>query len=412
MRAQIEEFLERKVARDPAEGAASWAGLAEAAAKSLLAREGELAARVAELHNFSAHESRRAVRGALEPIRSAELMRIWERRFGAATGERRWPDLAVVFGGGAIPQPSVQAVVAAGMVARRVLLRPSRQDPFLAGALIEEMARIDPREVEGRVLVATWPYGDESLARKIVGRADSLTIFGGGEAVDTLRAMARPDCQAFIYGPRVSFAAIDLAGCAVDDYLERSAEEFAEDLFAFDQRGCLSPTTLYLIGGEADGIDAILGELAKALDARAREQEYAPQIPAAAAEAIHSLRAVYSMSAGRRCIQSGPGLPGWTLLIDSKDAALRPTPGYQTAFVSMLPSWNELPAAIAAAEREGLGVQAMGYAKAPMFMSAGFKEAMREIVRMGVSRACPLGEMQSPPLDWTHDGNPFFPWRG
>jgi hypothetical protein len=31
--------------------------------------------------------------------------------------------------------------------------------------------------------------------------------------------------------------------------------------------------------------------------------------------------------------------------------------------------------------------------------------------KLGLSRACPLGRMQSPPLQWTHDGNPFFPVR-
>ena len=30
----------------------------------------------------------------------------------------------------------------------------------------------------------------------------------------------------------------------------------------------------------------------------------------------------------------------------------------------------------------------------------------------GLSRVCDVGGMQRPPLDWTHDGHPFFPVAG
>ena len=35
-----------------------------------------------------------------------------------------------------------------------------------------------------------------------------------------------------------------------------------------------------------------------------------------------------------------------------------------------------------------------------------FSELARQFARWGVTRVCPLGQMQNPPLTWRHDGRP------
>jgi hypothetical protein len=34
------------------------------------------------------------------------------------------------------------------------------------------------------------------------------------------------------------------------------------------------------------------------------------------------------------------------------------------------------------------------------------EELARQLARWGVTRVCPLGQMQNPPLTWRHDGRP------
>jgi hypothetical protein len=34
------------------------------------------------------------------------------------------------------------------------------------------------------------------------------------------------------------------------------------------------------------------------------------------------------------------------------------------------------------------------------------EELVTELARWGVTRVCPVGEMQNPPLTWRHDGRP------
>ena len=182
----------------------------------------------------------------------------------------------------------------------------------------------------------------------------------------------------------------------------------AEDVAAFDQRGCLSPSALYVVGGGREAALAALDRLAEALEARARRFGFAPRIPPGAASAIVSLRAIHAMdSSGRRRARFSPGLPGWTLLFDEDGESLHPTPGWQTLFVHPIGNWDALPTAAAELTRGG-GLQAIGIAPDESACPPGVMAALRGL---GLSRVCALEQMQSPPLDWAHDGNPFFPWR-
>jgi hypothetical protein len=44
------------------------------------------------------------------------------------------------------------------------------------------------------------------------------------------------------------------------------------------------------------------------------------------------------------------------------------------------------------------------------------RELATELARWGVTRVCPLGQMQNPPLTWRHDGRPalgeLITWTG
>jgi hypothetical protein len=393
---------------EPQARAEAVASLADRAARRLLGERERWTAAIARAHGFSAAEAERAVARALEPIRAEDLMEIWRREAAPkfAAGARS-PHRAVVIGGGAIPQPTVQAAVAAMMVAERVLYRPSRHDPILAPALGEAMRAENETAFELELLCAKWDRANDSLTRRAVERADALVIFGSEASVAAVSRHLRAGADCFAYGPRISFAAIGGRDIRNARTLAESMKGLADDLFAYDQRGCLSPMALYVVGAsEAEG-ERLVKALAAALEARARRQGYAPSIPPPAAEAIATLRAVYSMDpTRRRRARFAETIPGWTILRDAADAALGPAPGYQTIRVIPLAEWEALLDAVAPMKGR---LQAIGMAKGAGERGDLPDSVMDRMRAIGLSGAFRLGAMQAPPLDWIHDGHPFFP---
>jgi hypothetical protein len=410
---------------DPSSQLEAWTELIQISATELVRREEEILWGVAGATGFSMREARRAVRGGLGELTRQTLMAIWEEeglglieRAGARDGSHRlWPRRTAIFTGGPIPQPGIQALVGALMVSGKVLYRPSRQEGPLARMLVATMAQVQEAaggrsaavlgRIRNRVMCASWPHEDVELTGRIAGGADALIVFGGEAAVDTLVRERRPEAELFVYGPRMSFAVLDLTRGGEAGQIERAMQDFAEDVVAFDQRGCLSPAALFVLGGEA-GVEMRVAEaLAGALDHRASEGGFAPTLPPALAAEIQSQRAVYAMDpSGSRSLRATPALPGWTILVETEARALRPTPGYQTIRVERVADgWEGLAGLLTPWAGK---LQAMGLGPDTALLPESFGARLDEL---GLSRVCPLGRMQSPPLAWTHDGNPFFPVR-
>lgn len=385
--------------------ARAWAALAEGAARRILAGE----------CNW-------ATQRALEPIRADALMELWEEEIGSAgdISSAALPRQVVVIGGGVIPQPNIQALVAALMIGERIFFRPAAGDSELGPRLIREISRIQRESEDGpeklpsvldMVSCATWPHDQVDLTRRILGAADALIAFGDEDTLSIFESMTPKHAEHFLYGPRISFAVLDLHGSAaseaIGDSIRDSMQSLAEDIVAYDQLGCLSPAVLYVLGGSRDGFDEAVAGLADSLGAALDGDSLdSSSPPPGAASLIQSLRAVFSMDpeAGRRCVESPGGL-GWTILVDAADRRLRTTPGYRTIFVIALETWDDLLGAVGNMNGK---LQAMGLGPLGVVCPEPTATALGEL---GLSRIAALGEMQRPPLDWRHDGNPFFPVR-
>ncbi len=426
----ILQFWERAEAtgqpHNPAETLEGWVELIQIAATDMLRRDDEAVPRLARANGFSSREATRAFRGALGGLTRHALLGLWEEQdlhrfgFGAlrAGGPNLWPERTVIFAGGAIPQPGLQSLVGALMISGRVLIRPSRLDPFLIPEFVETLARVQAAgagssagvaqipSLRESVACASWDRANPELTRRIVGAADSMVIYGEAKTVAELSAFRRPDADGFIYGPRISFAVLDATSTLEDSILELAMNDFADDVAAFDQRGCLSPQVLYVLGPGDENASRILGALARSLDRSAENGGFTPNLPASAAGAIQSLRATYAMDPEKkRRVIGTDALPGWTILVDEANPELRPLPGYQTIRIVPLPSWEALIPVLITWTGQ---LQCMGIGPDTACIPESIND---ELENLGLSRACPLGRMQAPPLQWTHDGNPFFPVR-
>ncbi len=233
----------------------------------------------------------------------------------------------------------------------------------------------------------------EALARRVelartlppewLAEADAVVVFGSDTTVQALREQVRPEAIFLPHGHRVSF------GIVFDDSALASLPGAVEDVCLFDQQGCLSPHLFYVAPEQAL---AYAERLAEALEA------VAPAHPVLTLEEVAAIVAVREEAAfipGARLWQNAEATPRWSVIYD-------PRPGFtpsclnRTVFIKPLPA--DLPAAVAPVR---------AYLSCAGIWPPTPAHAERAAAT-GVSRVCPIGQMQRPPLTWRQDGQPVL----
>jgi hypothetical protein len=124
---------------------------------------------------------------------------------------------------------ALRAVAIARAAAQRVIVRPSRREPFFPRALIE--AAGDPAiTVDPAIGIGDVESGE-------------LHVYGRDETIAFVRAHARGGVRVRGHG-----AGMGVAWISGDAALESAARLLADDVVLFDQRGCLSPRVALVCG--------------------------------------------------------------------------------------------------------------------------------------------------------------------
>ncbi len=226
------------------------------------------------------------------------------------------------------------------------------------------------------------------LPTKWLDEAEAVIVFGDDDTIAHFRKLVRPD-QIFVpHGHRISFAVI------FDDPLYESPRLAARDVSLYDQQGCLSPHVIYV--NENGSIDA--KNYAERLSyAMADFNRHTPRrkLDAASAAMITNIRTSYQFRAannhGVRIWQSKDSTD-WTVIYEED-------PMFTVSCLNRVVFVKPLPASLAPAlfpVRRNLSAVGIHPATA---------QNGRLLARyQGISRICPLGRMQYPPVTWHQDG--------
>jgi hypothetical protein len=226
-------------------------------------------------------------------------------------------------------------------------------------------------------------------------RAQAMIVFGHDATIAHFRTLLRPGQRFVAHGHRLSF------GVVFDDPKFDSAPQAARDASLFDQQGCLSPHVIY-VAGEARGYAARLAEEMRAFQAR----EPRGRVSLSEANAIRTLREELSFRAAQgdtAAVWTSEGSTAWTVAFDTTPGFPR-SPLNRFVFVKPLPAdlGEELSHVQAHLSCVGIWPATMAHA--------------RTLGRVGISRVCPLGQMQAPPWTWLQDGGqslgPLVTWVG
>lgn len=381
-------------------------------AGSAIARRSELQSALAAEVGFSPACIREGLQRGLAEWNGKALREVIARELGALSSSPsklvHGFDLTAVLLAGAIPMPSLLAILLPLVLRSPVLVKTSSRDPVTAPHVAASVARIDPQL--GRCIeVVDFPGRDDSCANRFLA-ADCVVAMGSDSTLESVTKQVRPSARLVSYGHRLSLA---IVGPIIesDAALADVAGRIALDTALWDQQGCLSPAAVYVLGS-AELARNVAAALAAAME-RAEQHWPRGSIDTAAAAAIQRERSEAEM---RRADDDTRGTSvelhssadtSWTVVLES-DPGWRPTPLQR--FLRVYPldgthgvlGWGDaLESALAPIARHLAAVAVEGFGDETPVIS-------QRLAALGASRICRAGELQAPPLGWHHDGKPLL----
>lgn len=308
------------------------------------------------------------------------------------------PEFLVQFMAGNIPNPALMSLTLGLLTRSAQFVKCASGAAFLPRLFAHSIYEAD-RKLGACLEVAEWRGGNAALEEVLLAHADCVTATGGDETLAAIRTRLPLKTRFVGYGHRVSFgflAGETLAG----DSANEVAARVADDVVAWNQLGCLSPHVIYVQTGGGTVAEQFAERLANEL---ARRETAAPrgELPVALAANIASRRAIYEVRAAHSPetrMWHSRNSTAWTVVFEAD-------PRFQTSclhrFVYVKPV-KDLDEALRNADAVRGQVSTVGLAAA----DHSAQGLAVQLARWGVTRVCPVGQMQRPPLAWRHDGRP------
>jgi hypothetical protein len=289
---------------------------------------------------------------------------------------------------GSLPSPTLLGLLAPLVLRSPVLAKTSAHDPVTAGLVADSIAAADP-ELGACIEIFRFSGSDRECVDALLD-ADCVVASGSDETIASVAARVQSPRRLVSYGHRLSVAAI------AADRPADSAARLAEDVALWNQLGCLSPVAVFLADRDPDGAAAFGAELAGALadlEERWPRGRISPRASAAIARERDEAEMRVAGGAPVR-LYRGAG-SSWTVVAEA-DARSRPAPLHRFVRVHPIAGVPRLLEALTPVKHQLASVGVGGFGERRSQMIAALSQ-------LGVSRICPLGNMQAPPLSWCHD---------
>ena len=317
------------------------------------------------------------------------------------------PAMLVHIAAGNLPSSVFSSVVFGLLTRSAQFVKCASGTSFLVRLFAHSIYEADPK-LGACLEIAEWKGGNPALETTLYHEADCVTATGTDETLAAIRREVRAPTRLLGYGHRVSFAYV-AAAVLKGLNARKVAARAAMDVAAWNQLGCLSPHVIYVEQGgdfSPEQFGQLLSEELEKLEKTEPRGEIAVEAAAAIASRRSMLQTRAAFARSGQAPQDYPETNLWT----SKDSTAwtvvyESDPQFQVSclnrFVYVKPVVG-LESALRAAESIRTTVSTVGIA-------AGEEEAQdlaTQLARWGVTRVCPLGRMQQPPLLWRHDGHP------
>jgi hypothetical protein len=252
---------------------------------------------------------------------------------------------------------------------------------------IEAFRNLLPPEMASRVESST------DLSPGWLTSAEAIVVFGNDKTIEDFQQRVRPHQVFVAHGHRISF------GVVFGDPTYLSIDAAAQDASAFDQLGCLSPQVYYVEGDAREYAERLAGAMASYAIFNPRGA-----VSLGVSNAIRALREEtrFRAAANEPCrVWQSDESTEWTVIYD-ETPGFPASPLHRTIFVKPLP--GDL--------NDELRPVRQHLSCAGIFPA--ISENAEKLAQCGVSRICPIGNMQTPPWTWPQDGQqtlaPLVKW--
>jgi len=302
-----------------------------------------------------------------EPIDADALVELHARE-----GQAHGPAVIAHVLASNVPALAVPAITLSCLAGAAVVVKSGRADRVSAPAFARAVAEVDP-DLGATILATYWPHEATDAERAVLAAVDVVTITGTNQAIAAVSR--RTNARVVAHGARTSVA---LMG---DHAADAEVAALALDVARYEQRGCLSPTSVFVDGDVHEFARRVLA----ALDAAAATLPVPQSTTARAARrvALETVR-----FAGATVLECGGGavvLGGAPGVVD--DALSGRT-------LAVRPFESDSLEHFRRGEIECIGIDGA------MRIGEGFFQDH------GVSRICPVGRMQRPRIDWPRGQRP------
>ncbi len=315
-----------------------------------------------------------------------------EKRASTANG----PVLIAHIAAGNLPCPALMSLIHGILLHSAQFLKCASGAALLPRLFAHSLYDAEPK-LGACLEIAEWPGGKLSFEEALFAEADSVTATGADNTLAAIGQRLPQHTRFHGHGHRVSFGYLS-RDALTHAHARSLAQQAARDVAAWDQQGCLSPHLFYVEKDGAVSAEKFAEILAKELEAHEQHTprgslDVASAASIATRRAFYDVRAAHSPETRQWC---SDGSTAWTVVYEA-DARFQISCLNRFVFVKEIESLDEV---LRAAEIVRGQVSTVGLAAPP----ATAKEIARRLARWGVTRICPLGQMQDPPLTWRQDG--------
>jgi hypothetical protein len=310
----------------------------------------------------------------------------------------RGPEFLVHITAGNLPNPALMSIALGVLTRSAQFVKCASGASFIPRLFAHSLYDAEPK-LGACLEIAEWRGGRADLERALFDEADCVTATGSDETLTAIRHHVPARARFLGYGHRLSFGYV--AGDALTSFqAPKSVVRAASDIVAWNQLGCLSPHVIYVEHGGAVAAEQFAEMLAEEL-AKREEAEPRGEVSTETAATIASRRAFYEVRAAHSPdtrFWRSENSTAWTVVYEA-DARFQLSCLNRFIYVK---GASDVKTAITGADSVRGQVSTVGIAAG----EEKSRQLAAQLAAWGVTRICPLGQMQNPPITWRHDGRP------
>jgi len=311
----------------------------------------------------------------------------------------RGPRLVTHIFSGNVPNPALLSFIF-GMLVKSVNIgKCSSKDEGFLGIYLESLRALDPQlAATNTILKPTIGAQYAAPLRECIEQSGLVVAYGNNESLKEIKNHLPAGTPFLGYGHKVSFS-FYAKECLTPKNSQVLAKKTAHDIWMLDQRGCLSPATIYIEGGGIISPHNFAGFLARSLESLSVGAHGLAPLHRTLHHAQILNRYTIRKIKGENIRFWESSVKGRWLVIYEDKNDLPLSSGQQVIYVKGLKNTESLYKTL-------LPMQKYLQAVALEAGAARRLQISEKLAQLGINRICRAGQMQEPPLFWRHDGLP------